>query len=543
MKKLIASFYNSALRDAFLAGFVVLLVSGVTGLFVLQSASHALKTEVQQNLKTMAMSAANLVDADKHQQITQPEQKGSEIYEEVRKPFFSLLKANRNIAFIYTVIEKEGKIFFILDSKIMEPGAEDDTSDVMEQYDDATDVMKEAFATRQAQVEEESYTDDWGTFLSGYAPIVNSKNEFVGLVGADIRLTDYLEKQANIRKTLIIGAFIALIASIASGAGVWMMRRSAMRAQETSRRQQDEMARMDSQRLENDARQKTEAERSRKEALRQLASDFEQKVGSVITTVSTSADDMHDAAELMAQASVNTSVKAHTMSDSASAAARDVDGVLQATGELSGAIEEIRHQVTASSQITGTATQKAHATTDKVRKLVAAVERIGEIVTLISNIAGQTNMLALNATIEAARAGEAGRGFVVVANEVKSLAAQTAGATQDITRQIHSIQAATQETDQAIAEIIQVIGNMEQSSGAVAAAVTQQSALTGRIVESVRHATSGMATVTDNIAEVTQAANKTGDSSARVLGSAEELSRQASYLKDVVNNFIATVRG
>lgn len=535
-------FYNAALRDAVFAALVVLLISITTGFVVFQSASGALKSEVQSNLRSIASSAANLTNGDMHQQITDPAQKGSALYEEVRKPYYSLLHANPNIAFIYTVIERDGRIFFVLDSKIIPPGGEDDTSNVMEEYSNATEVMKKAFATKEPQVEDEPYADDWGVFLSGYAPIFSSKGEFVGIVGADIRITDYLARVERIRHALMWGSALAFFASVLSGIGVWIVRRAAMRAEALSRSQQEEMLAMEKKRKQHEELQKSESERTRKETLRQMANEFEQAVSGVIVTVSTSADEMHNAAETMASVSGQTSTKAQNMSHSATGAASSVGVVMEASNELSGSIHEIGVHVSRSTEASSHATRKALDTSGKVRNLVNSADKIGEIVTLISSIAGQTNMLALNATIEAARAGEAGRGFVVVANEVKSLAAQTAHATEEIAQQIRNIQDATRDTDAAIGDIIDVIRNMDEITGAVALAVDQQNQLTSRIVQSVNAASGGMSDVTGDISEVTVAAAETGQAANQVLHAAEELTRQSGILRGVVENFIGTIR-
>ncbi len=539
----LARFYDTALRDALLAAIIVLVVSAVTGLVVYTVASGALKSEVQVNLRNIALSAANLVDADRHRQITKPDQKYSELYESVRRPFYALLRANPNIAFIYSVIRKDdGKIYFILDSKIFKPGEEDDTSDVMEEYTDATDEMRHAFESRAAQVEDEAYTDEWGTFLSGYAPVFDEKKQFVGLVGADIRITDYLEKLARIRMALMWAGLLALLASVASGTGVWFVRKSAMKAEALSRRQQEEMAAMEHKRLAREEEQKATAEAARKAALRQMADTFEQAVGGVINTVSASAAEMKLAAQSMSVNSEQTITKAGIMAGAAAAASSSVDTVSEASGQLVHSIHEISSQVKRSAQVSGSARQKAVETSEKVRNLVTSAEKVGEIVTMISTIAGQTNMLALNATIEAARAGEAGKSFVVVANEVKSLAAQTEGATRDITSQIQNIQDATRDAGVAIGEIIDVIRSIDEISGTVEAAVQQQSVATAQIARSVSEAAQGMDNVTGNIEQVTGAADETGRSATHVLGASNEFSRQATILKDVVGNFIASIR-
>ncbi len=163
-----------------------------------------------------------------------------------------------------------------------------------------------------------------------------------------------------------------------------------------------------------------------------------------------------------------------------------------------------------------------------VSELVNAASKIGDVSELIANIAGQTNLLALNATIEAARAGEAGKGFAVVASEVKSLATQTAKATEEISAQIKGIQDSSQGTAAAIREITKIISQVNEISTSISGAVEEQSAATRE--------------VSQNISGVTQAAADTGRNSASVLSESQSLSHQAAGLEEQVDQFLLRVR-
>jgi methyl-accepting chemotaxis protein len=185
---------------------------------------------------------------------------------------------------------------------------------------------------------------------------------------------------------------------------------------------------------------------------------------------------------------------------------------------------------------------QARTTNDRVSELSQAAARIGDVVELISTIAGQTNLLALNATIEAARAGEAGRGFAVVATEVKALAEQTAKATGEISQQISGIQAATQESVGAIRLISGTIERLSEISSAIAAAVEEQGAATQEISRNVQQAAQGTHDVSSNITAVQHDAAKTGTASSEVLSAAKSLSRDSSRLKQEVGKFLDTVR-
>jgi methyl-accepting chemotaxis protein len=178
----------------------------------------------------------------------------------------------------------------------------------------------------------------------------------------------------------------------------------------------------------------------------------------------------------------------------------------------------------------------------RIAELSVAAGRIGDVVKLITAIAEQTNLLALNATIEAARAGEAGRGFAVVASEVKQLATQTAKATDEIGTQIASMQAATQESVTAIKEISGTIGRMSEIATLIAAAVEEQGAATQEISRNVAQAAQGTAQVATNITDVSRGASDTGMASSQVLSSAQALSRESGRLKSEVEKFVRTVR-
>ena len=178
----------------------------------------------------------------------------------------------------------------------------------------------------------------------------------------------------------------------------------------------------------------------------------------------------------------------------------------------------------------------------RVSELSRAAARIGDVVELINTIAGQTNLLALNATIEAARAGEAGRGFAVVASEVKALAEQTSKATGEIGQQINGIQAATEESVNAIKEIGNTIEKLSGISSTIAAAVEEQGAATHEISRNVQQAADGTRQVSSNITDVQRGANQTGLASSQVLSAAQTLSGDSSRLKAEVGKFLGTIK-
>ncbi len=289
-----------------------------------------------------------------------------------------------------------------------------------------------------------------------------------------------------------------------------------------------------------------EADRAVKEkraaALETLTRSFEEKIGRLVGMLSSAATEMQATSQSMSSMAGDTSERSVAVVRAAEEASTNVQTVAGAAEELSSSIGEITRQVAQSAKIAGKAVADAKRTDATVQALASGAQKIGEVVTLIQQIAGQTNLLALNATIEAARAGEAGKGFAVVASEVKSLANQTAKATEDITGQIEQIRSATGEAVEAIRGIGTVIHEINEIAAAIAAAVEQQGATTKEIARNVQQAAAGAQEVTRNIASVKESSTASGEAATQVLSSSNELAKQAEMLSGEVNNFITEVK-
>ncbi|MCJ2117542.1 methyl-accepting chemotaxis protein [Methylobacterium sp. J-001] len=281
---------------------------------------------------------------------------------------------------------------------------------------------------------------------------------------------------------------------------------------------------------------------ARRRTMLELADGFERAVGGIVGLVSASATELQATAQTMTASATQTASQSTTVAAAAEEAATNVETVAAAAEELGSSVQEIGRQVLGSASLAQTAVGEADQTHHLVQALSQAATRIGDMVGLISTIAGQTNLLALNATIEAARAGEAGRGFAVVASEVKELAAQTARATEEISQQIGQIQGVTGQAVTAIEGITARIREIDSVATSIAAAVEEQGAATQEIVRNVAQAATGTNEVTSNIAGVAQASEQTGSAASQVLDAAGELSRQSEHLGAEVSRFLATVR-
>jgi methyl-accepting chemotaxis protein len=281
---------------------------------------------------------------------------------------------------------------------------------------------------------------------------------------------------------------------------------------------------------------------ARRAELIRFADEFESAVGSIVSNVSASAVQLETAAGTLTRTAETTQNLSSQVAGASEEASSNMQSVASATEELSTSVDEIGRRVRESSRIADAAVRQAGETDARIGKLSHAAQQIGDVVKLITAIAEQTNLLALNATIEAARAGDAGRGFAVVASEVKSLASQTARATDEISNHISGMQGATQESVVAIKEIGGTIGQISEIASTIAAAVEQQSSATQEIARSVQNVAQGTQEAASSVMQVNCGATETGSASEEVLQSARSLSAESTRLREELDRFMGNIR-
>jgi methyl-accepting chemotaxis protein len=295
------------------------------------------------------------------------------------------------------------------------------------------------------------------------------------------------------------------------------------------------------QRQADQERERLAAQDQRRAAVDAAIAAFRQRVETMLSTVGKNAVAMRATATALFAASNNTTQRAEGAVDASNEASVNVETAASAAEELSASIAEISRQLGQTNNLVGIAVGEAGVTNEQIGSLADTARKIGAVVKLIQDVAGQTNLLALNATIEAARAGEAGRGFAVVASEVKSLAVQTAKATEDIARQIAAVQASTAAAVDAIGRIAGRMQEISQFTAAAAASVQQQNAATSEISHNVASAAQGTKEIVAVLGDVAGAATETRSSAEIVLAASQAVETAAADLRSEVEGFLQKV--
>ncbi|MFQ5356194.1 MAG: methyl-accepting chemotaxis protein, partial [Mariprofundaceae bacterium] len=273
-----------------------------------------------------------------------------------------------------------------------------------------------------------------------------------------------------------------------------------------------------------------------------LASNFESHIGQVVEDLLASGSQMQASSRALSSMAEKSSTQVSTVSENVSEAAQNVDTVASAAEELSASIAEITRQVEKAVSMSGQASNEAQGGNNIMKRLAAASQEIGEVIQVITDIAEQTNLLALNASIEAARAGEAGRGFTVVASEVKELAGQTAQATERIAKQISDIQSESHEAVQAISHVAEVIDEMNDINRTISAAADEQNKATHEIAQSAQYASQAVQEVSIAIGDVSSVTEETGKAAGEVLNVSGDMRGKSESLNAQVTDFLDSLR-
>ncbi|NDF12155.1 MAG: methyl-accepting chemotaxis protein [Proteobacteria bacterium] len=287
---------------------------------------------------------------------------------------------------------------------------------------------------------------------------------------------------------------------------------------------------------------KIEAEKQKRASMNKLADSFELSVTDVVSQVATAATQMQSGAQNVTGIAEDTKKRSNLVVTASNEAAHMSTQVAAASEEMTNAIREISAQTQKSSQIAAQAAETAKAARTTIDALSDKSNNVSEVIEVITDIAGQINLLALNATIESARAGDAGKGFSVVASEVKNLASQVAKATEEITFQISEMQSATKSSVESVVQIVGIIDQVTASASAVASAVEEQSAVMTEIAQNVSRTSTSTQEISRNMVEVERGAEKTGTTAMQVLESAKNLNQQSGTLKQRVADFLHTIR-
>lgn len=299
---------------------------------------------------------------------------------------------------------------------------------------------------------------------------------------------------------------------------------------------------IEAQRLQAVQSEAQEVELNRAEAIGLLTDTFHEDSSRVLGIVASATEEMQVTAASLTSTAEETASQAEVVTEGADGASQNVRNVAAASEQLRASISEIAEQVEHSTAIAREAADGAELSSKTMGTLSESAQGITNVVDLIQDIASQTNLLALNATIEAARAGEAGKGFAVVASEVKSLAQQTAQATEQIAEQIEAMQSVTGDAVTSIESIAATIRRVNEISASVASAVTEQSAATDEIARGVEEAARGTQGVTENVAAVSQAAGDTSSAAVQVSSAASELAGQTEELKFRIEGFLTAIK-
>ena len=492
-------------RDAFLVSFLFLISASIAVFSVAKSATQQMLYEYQGMVSIVAKSAAVLTNGELHKTITLPEHKHNSAYSEIQRNYISLLDANPQVAYIYTVILKDNKPYFVIDTKQPKfqsaTGERDDTAKVMEPYDDISPYGLAALVTGTVKVEERPYSDKWGSFFSSYAPFYDAAGKLVGIVGADFDAADYTNHIHALWRAFVNGCLIILLMSVFIYIVVLDYRRKQLHR-------------------------------------RVLRDGFNFEMRDHTKYLSDAAEELHKESVVISGVVEETAKFASGALNNIYGTSNRLQSVATTSDVMVRSMDDLRSLIQAYQVDVASANEQVQNAKNTVSKLVSTNEQVNRMIAEIPKITGKINLLALNATIESARAGEAGKGFSVVASEVKTLAGQTYDVTKNVSTYLTEGNEATEKTAQLVVAMASIIERAQNMVIGTSKIIDENHEMLMAVNEDIKEVNVLTSAMENSIQELTRKSDGTEDSVKQLNVDIQSLSEMNNNLNSRVSQFL-----